>query len=145
MSTDRINMHASIAPAFIGGPKAALESMPQSDPPMLVSAASKARVQSLISSSLAGGAYLIHGTVQTELTEENPSSIRFAPVIIGDSKDEDAIWQEECFASLAACRVVESDEEAVLVANSGGYGLSAAIFTEDLQKGFKLAKKLESG
>lgn len=55
------------------------------------------------------------------------------------------IWQEEAFAPLAACIIVNSDEEAVDMANRGGYGLSAAVFTEDLRKGLKIAKRLESG
>jgi acyl-CoA reductase-like NAD-dependent aldehyde dehydrogenase len=40
--------------------------------------------------------------------------------------------------------IVDDDDEAVRVANRGGYGLSAAIFTEDLRKGLSLARKLES-
>lgn len=144
MSTDRIVLHSAIAPAFLAALKAALSSAPSSDAPTLVSAASKARVQSLVASSLAAGAHLIHGSVDAE-PEGKASSIRLAPVVVGGAGDEDPLWLEESFASLAACRVVSSDEEAVQVANSGGYGLSAAVFTEDLRRGFRLAKKLESG
>jgi acyl-CoA reductase-like NAD-dependent aldehyde dehydrogenase len=145
MSTDRIILHSAIAPSFLEALKSALSFTPPSEPPTIVSAASKLRVQSLIASSLAGGAHFIHGSVEAASNEDKASSIRLAPVIIGGAKDEDPLWQEESFASLAACRVVQSDEEAVRVANSGGYGLSAAIFTEDLRRGFRLAKKLESG
>jgi acyl-CoA reductase-like NAD-dependent aldehyde dehydrogenase len=67
------------------------------------------------------------------------------PVILGGAKEGMRVWQEELFASLAACMTVNNDDEAVTVANRGGYGLSAAIFTEDLRKGLSLAKKLESG
>ena len=41
--------------------------------------------------------------------------------------------------------IVNSDEEAIEIANRGGYGLSAAVFTEDLRKGLRIAKRLESG
>lgn len=68
-----------------------------------------------------------------------------APVVLGGAKESMKLWQDENFASLAACMIVDSDDEAVSVANKGGYGLSAAIFTEDLRKGFKLAKRVESG
>ncbi|OAF62686.2 hypothetical protein VC83_00815 [Pseudogymnoascus destructans] len=145
MSTDRIILHSAIAPAFLAALKSALSSAPPSDAPTLVSAASKARVQALVTSSLAAGAHLIHGSVDAAESDEKASSIRLAPVVVGGAGDEDPLWLEELFASLAACRVVSSDEEAVEVANSGGYGLSAAVFTEDLRRGFKLAKKLESG
>ena len=55
------------------------------------------------------------------------------------------VWQDESFASLASCMIVNDDEEAVRIANKGGYGLSAAVFTEDLRKGLSLARKIESG
>lgn len=55
------------------------------------------------------------------------------------------MWNDESFAPLAACLTVGIDDEAVALANQGGYGLSAAIFTEDLRKGFALAKRIESG
>jgi acyl-CoA reductase-like NAD-dependent aldehyde dehydrogenase len=145
MSTDRIVLHSAIAPAFLAALKAALSSDPPSEAPTLVSAASKARVQSLVSSSLAAGAHLIHGSVDAAEPEGKASSIRLAPIVVGGAGDEDPLWLEESFASLAACRVVSSDEEAVRVANSGGYGLSAAVFTEDLRRGFRIAKMLESG
>lgn len=56
-----------------------------------------------------------------------------------------AVWQDEMFAPVAACMTFENEDEAVSLANKGGYGLSAAVFTEDLRKGFAIAKKLESG
>lgn len=68
-----------------------------------------------------------------------------APVVLGGIKEDMKVWQEEAFASLAACMIVDSDEEAVKIANSSGFGLSAAVFTEDLRKGFAIAKRLQSG
>ena len=55
------------------------------------------------------------------------------------------LWQDELFAPLAALVTVENDDDAVAIANKTGYGLSASIFTEDLRKGFALAKRIESG
>jgi acyl-CoA reductase-like NAD-dependent aldehyde dehydrogenase len=68
-----------------------------------------------------------------------------APVLLGGVKEDMEVWQEEAFASLAACMMVNSDEEAIRIANSSGYGLSAAVFTEDLRKGLAIAKKIQSG
>jgi acyl-CoA reductase-like NAD-dependent aldehyde dehydrogenase len=66
-------------------------------------------------------------------------------LILGGVKQDMEIWQEENFASVASCMIVESDEEAIRIANSGGYGLSAAVFTEDLRKGLAIARKIQSG
>jgi acyl-CoA reductase-like NAD-dependent aldehyde dehydrogenase len=40
---------------------------------------------------------------------------------------------------------INSDEEAIELANDTDYGLSAAIYTEDLRWGLRLAKKIKSG
>lgn len=146
MSTDRIILHSSIASAFIDALEAALQADADNTsepPPTLVNAASKSRVEAIISSALEAGAHLIHGSVNEQKSSAN--GVRMAPVLLGGIKEDMPIWQEEVFASVAACMVVDSDEEAVKIANSGGYGLSAAVFTEDLRKGLAMAKKIQSG
>lgn len=101
----------------------------------------------MIATAIDSGAQIIQGSVDTDtsIDASSATSVRMGPVIFENVKQDSAIWQDESFASLAAVMVVDSDDEAVRVANEGGYGLSAAIFTEDLRKGFKLAKTIESG
>lgn len=145
MATDRIVLHSSIASEFIAALKKALESTANESNslPTLVTAASKARVEAVIESAISSGAHLIHGSLAQN--KDGDSSVRMAPIILGGAKEGMTLWQEEAFAPVAACMIVNDDEEAVKIANQGGYGLSAAIFTEDLRKGFALAKKIESG
>ncbi|KFZ03079.1 hypothetical protein V502_11257 [Pseudogymnoascus sp. VKM F-4520 (FW-2644)] len=148
MSTDRIIVHSAIAPAFMNAIKGALDASASqtSEPPTLVSTASKTRVQGMVADALASGAHLIHGSVDIDSSPStSATSVRMAPIFIGDVNEKSALWQDEAFASLAAIRIVDSDADAVRIANQGGYGLSASIFTEDLRKGFKLAKQIESG
>ena len=148
MSTDRIIVHSAIAPTFMSAIKGALDaSAKQSpEPPTLVSSDSKARVQAIVTDALASGAHLIHGSLDTDSSPStSATSVRMAPIFIGDVNENSALWQDEAFASIAAIRIVDSDADAVRIANQGGYGLSASIFTEDLRKGFKLAKQIESG
>lgn len=146
MATDRILVHSSIAPVFIEALKEALTSSvdPASQPPTLVNMASKARVSNLVKDALAGGAHLIHGSVDHD-SAQSDNGVRMAPVLLGGVNEKMAAWQEEAFASLAACMIVESDEEAIKIANGSGYGLSAAVFTEDLRKGLAMARKIQSG
>lgn len=148
MATDRILVHSSIAPAFVDALKGALQSMsdPSSQPPTLVNVASKARVQRLIEGAIEAGAHVIHGSVAAESdAAQLDSGVRMPPVLLGGVKEDMTVWQEEAFASLAACMVVDSDDEAIRIANSSGYGLSAAVFTEDLRKGLAMARKIQSG
>jgi acyl-CoA reductase-like NAD-dependent aldehyde dehydrogenase len=151
MATDRILVNASIAPAFMDALKSALNANadPTSPPPTLVNTASKTRIEGLISSALSSGAHLIHGpdaaSASSSSDTQTDSSVRMAPVLLGGVKEDMPVWQDEAFASLAACMVVASDEEAVRIANSSGYGLSASVFTEDLRRGLAMAKKIQSG
>ncbi|KAL4814145.1 aldehyde dehydrogenase domain-containing protein [Aspergillus spinulosporus] len=148
MATDRILVHSSIAPTFVEALKNALQSMsdPSSEPPTLVNVASKARVQRLIESALEAGAHIIHGSVTADSDATNSDSgVRMPPVLLGGVREDMAVWQDEAFASLAACMVFDTEEEAIRIANSSGYGLSAAVFTQDLRKGLAMAKKIQSG
>ena len=146
MSTDRILLHYSIAGTFIEELKKALRESSTDEAPTLVTAASKARVEAMIASALDSGAHVVHGAFEKPtVPPETLPSVRMGPLVLGGVNDDMRIWKEEAFASLAICRVVESEEEAVKIANTGGYGLSAAVFTEDLRKGLAMAKKIESG
>lgn len=150
MATDRIIVNKAIAPDFIGAMKGALTAIAkESDlPPTLVSAASKARVQKVIADALSSGAELIHGEVESnEQTpqQQNGCPVYMGPVILGKPKEDTSLWKDELFAPLAAVMTVDNNDEAVAEANNTGYGLSASIFTEDLRKGFALAKRIESG
>lgn len=146
MSTDRIIVHASVVEKFIEALKVAADP-PTTDAapekPTIVSAASKARVQQLISSSLSSGARILLGSATDEGSSD--AGVRVTPTILDNVDETMAVWNDEAFAPLAACMTVESDEQAVALANRGGYGLSASVFTEDLRKGLALAKKIESG
>ncbi|KAJ5290956.1 hypothetical protein N7478_000207 [Penicillium angulare] len=145
MATDRILVHSTIAPAFIEALQKALASGADASslPPTLVNTASKSRVESLISSAVASGAHFISGSAETKVPSD--SGVRMAPSILGGVKEDMSLWQEESFASVAACMIFDSEDEAIRLANSSGYGLSASVFTEDLRKGLAMAKRIQSG
>ncbi len=69
----------------------------------------------------------------------------FQPTILADVSEEMPAFKEETFGPLAAVIKVSSVEEAVRVANNTRYGLSASIFTRDIERAKKLAKDFESG
>lgn len=149
MSTDRIIIHADIADQFLETLKATFTNLASSAsaPPYLVNAASKSRLQGVVSKALSEGASsLLGGTEQLKPKQEDETSpVIFAPMIIGDIKEDMALWREENFGPVAAYRIAKSDEEAIAIANNTEYGLAAAVFTQDLRKGFSIAKQLESG
>ncbi|OQD73930.1 hypothetical protein PENDEC_c013G05268 [Penicillium decumbens] len=145
MATDRILVHSSIAAAFTEALKTALAAGADASalPPTLVNTASKARVEALIFNAVASGAHFISGSAETNVPQD--AGVRLAPVILGGVKEDMAVWQEEAFASVAAFMVFDTEGEAIRLANSSGYGLSAFVFTSDLRRGLAMAKKIQSG
>ena len=69
----------------------------------------------------------------------------YAPTIFTDVTDEMRIAQEEIFGPVVAIMPVASYEEAVKVANSTEYGLSSAIYTQDVNLSFRAVEDLEAG
>ncbi|KGO78322.1 Aldehyde dehydrogenase, N-terminal [Penicillium italicum] len=144
MATDRILVHTSILPAFTEALQKALAAGAAASalPPTLVNTASKTRVEALIASAVSAGANFISESADSIPTD---SGVRMAPAVLGGVREDMALWQEESFASVAACMPFDSEDEAIRLANGGGYGLSASVFTEDLRRGLAMARRIQSG
>ncbi|KAK4939481.1 hypothetical protein LTR66_015003 [Elasticomyces elasticus] len=56
-----------------------------------------------------------------------------------------AVMKEETFGPVIPVMKVGSDEEAVRWMNDSDYGLTASIWTKNLEEGGKLLKQLEAG
>lgn len=144
MATDRILVHTSILPAFTEALQKALAAGAAASalPPTLVNTASKTRVEALIANAVSAGAHFISGCADSIPTD---SGVRMAPAVLGGVKEDMALWQEESFASVAACMPFDNEDEAIRLANGSGYGLSASVFTEDLRRGLAMARRIQSG
>jgi acyl-CoA reductase-like NAD-dependent aldehyde dehydrogenase len=55
------------------------------------------------------------------------------------------IYGEESFGPVKPIIRVADDEEAIAVANDTEYGLSAAVFSADIQRAMAVAARIESG
>ena len=79
---------------------------------------------------LAGGN--VHGTV-------------YEATLVADVPEDSELARHETFGPVAAIEVVDSAEEAVERANATTYGLSSGILTQDTDRGFELAQRIEAG
>ncbi|MBW3623353.1 MAG: aldehyde dehydrogenase family protein [Armatimonadetes bacterium] len=68
-----------------------------------------------------------------------------APTVLDEVKPDSTVAQEEVFGPVLAVIRVKDFDEAVRVANNVKFGLSASIFTRDLNKALAAADKLEAG
>ncbi len=143
MSTERLIVHKDVADEFSQKLSARAALLTTGDPRnevllgSLVSLDAAEKMNQLIQDALAKGANLtagggIKGTmVEATLLDNVTSKMR--------------IYQEESFGPVKSIIRVKSVEEAIHVANDTEYGLSAAVFTRDIQRALQVANHIESG
>ncbi|KAK4464187.1 aldehyde dehydrogenase domain-containing protein [Cladorrhinum samala] len=143
MSTERILVHKNVRAEFEKKLVAAIDTVFGSgaDAPVLINSLAVAKNKKLIEDALAKGASLLYGDSGAQ--ESTPTRMR--PVVINGATAEMDIYQTESFGPSVALYEVETEEEALRIANDTEYGLSSAVFTEDLRRGLRFAKEIETG
>jgi acyl-CoA reductase-like NAD-dependent aldehyde dehydrogenase len=68
-----------------------------------------------------------------------------APQVLTDVTHHMRIMKEESFGPVVGIMSVASDEEAITLMNDSEYGLTAAIFTKDIEQGIALGEQIETG
>ena len=69
----------------------------------------------------------------------------FEPTVLGDVKHEMKVVREEVFGPAAPVIIVEGEEEAIAEANNSEFGLGASIWTNNLERGIRLGRQIQSG
>ena len=69
----------------------------------------------------------------------------FAPAVVLHPKETMKVLQEEVFGPIAPIIVVDSEDEAIRIANATEYGLGASIWSRDLARAERVAGRIEAG
>ena len=69
----------------------------------------------------------------------------YSPAVLTGITPEMRAYREELFGPVAVMYSVNSDDEALTLANDSDYGLGGAVFSTDTQRAEKIAQRLESG
>ena len=67
------------------------------------------------------------------------------PTVIESTSTQEPVWREEVFGPVVAVMAFDDEEEAITLANDTEYGLSGSIFTNDLGRGLRVARRVEAG
>lgn len=95
------------------------------------------RAKSLISEAKANGSNIaLEGTIEGNI---------ITPYIFRDIDNNSTLAQTELFSPVVSIIKAETDEEAINIANDTEYGLSAALFTNDIESGKKYVLQIDSG
>ena len=106
----------------------------------LIDEKSRAGVHSLVADAVAKGAKVLTGG-------EIPTGegYFYPPTVLANVPANAEILKEEIFGPVAPVITFKTEDEAVKLANNTEYGLIAYAFTENLNRGLRLAERLEVG
>jgi acyl-CoA reductase-like NAD-dependent aldehyde dehydrogenase len=138
----RILVQRSAYDEFVGRLEEAVKEMRVIDPadddsdmgPM-VSAAQRDSVQRYIDGA------------EVAFTGSRPDGAGFwlPPTVVESTSTDEAVWREEVFGPVVAVMPFDDEAEAVALANDTEYGLSGSIFTNDLGRALRVARRVEAG
>jgi succinate-semialdehyde dehydrogenase/glutarate-semialdehyde dehydrogenase len=93
-----------------------------------------------IEQAKAAGARIVYGGRRIE----RPGFF-LEPTIITDIAEENPLYQQEAFGPVLSFYVVDSEKEAIRLANDTRYGLGAFVFDADLAHAKEVAAQIEAG
>jgi betaine-aldehyde dehydrogenase len=67
------------------------------------------------------------------------------PAVLLDVDVKDRVWREEVFGPVVCIRPFDNEDEMLREVNASPYGLSGSIWTNDLKRALRVARRVESG
>ncbi|KAM5434403.1 mitochondrial aldehyde dehydrogenase [Microsporum canis] len=151
-ATSRLLVHEGIYDQFVAKFKEAIASTSKIGDPFAedtfqgpqVTKAQYDRVLSYIETGKSEGATLATGGVPHQKVG-NGKGYFIEPTVFTNVTDNMAIYREEVFGPFAVIASFKTEEEALTKANDTTYGLGAAVFTQNIERGHRVACGIEAG
>lgn len=143
MSTERIVVQRSVADEFRQKLAETAEKLFGKDAPalVLVNTAAVAKNKKLVADAVSRGATLLFGDANA--SESVNTGMR--PIVVDGVTKEMDMYATESFGPTVSLFVVDTEDEAIALANDTEYGLTAALYTNNLFRGLRVAKQINSG
>jgi len=116
-----------------------------SDLGALVSEAHLKKVLSYVNLAKEEGGKILTGGNQIKLDNRLSTGYYMEPTVIVGLDEKCRTNQEEIFGPVVTIMPFDSEDEAIQLANSTGYGLSATIWTENLKRAHRVSHQVKSG
>jgi len=147
---ERIYAHASVYNEVVAG-IAKLGSLyklgnpldPKTNLGPMIKPASADFVREQIHQAIAAGAVAHVDTSEFEL--DQPGSAYLSPQVLSNVDHSMSVMVEESFGPVVGIMQVQDDAEAIRLMNDSPYGLTAAIWTEDVEAAERIAAELQTG
>jgi benzaldehyde dehydrogenase (NAD) len=144
-ATGRHIVHRSVADEYIGLLAQKAKKLRTGDPYRtdvelgpIVNERQIQRVDDIVQRSIAsGGARLVEGGTYEGLF--------YRPTVLADVHLDAPAWTDEIFGPVAPVVTFASDDEAIELANSSEYGLSAGVYSRSISRGLSIAQRIRAG
>jgi succinate-semialdehyde dehydrogenase/glutarate-semialdehyde dehydrogenase len=106
----------------------------------LVDEQAREKVASLVQDAVSRGARVVAGGGPLD----GPGYF-YSPTVLRDVPPAARMAHEEIFGPVAPVSVFDEEEQALAMANDTDYGLVAYVYTQDLDRAFRVAERLQTG
>lgn len=112
----------------------------------VVSAAHRAKIESYVElAAREGGKLRCGGRRPADLPPRCRDGFFFEPTVITDLPIDCRVMREEVFGPVVTVTPFASEDEVVALANGTDYGLAASLWTRDLPRAHRVARRIQSG
>jgi len=147
VAAKRIIVVDKVADAFLTQFKAALAALQPGDPfdakttlgPLCSEGSLKGLLEQ-VDTAVAHGAKAVLGGKRLD----RPGAFIEASILTNVKPDNPA-YKQEFFGPVALFFPVKNEDEAIKLANDSPYGLGGSVFTEDIERGKRVARRIETG
>lgn len=151
MTGSRILVQRQIADAVRKGLAARLEAVrpgPAADAGShmgpLIDKAAVARVNGLVEAAIAAGAQpIVRGGPSRDSALAGGAF--YQPTLLEVANSQLPIVREETFGPVQTLQVFDTEEEAIALVNDSDYGLSACVWSRDIDRPIRVARRLQAG
>jgi aldehyde dehydrogenase (NAD+) len=105
---------------------------------------SRDRIDGMVQAAIAEGATLATGGVTVDI-DDCAGGAFYAPTILTGVRPDHRIAREEVFGPVLSVIDVDGLDEAIDVVNDSVYGLSAAIYTRDINAALQATQRIDTG
>ena len=146
-SANRFHVHERVAAEFaeklaarIGELKVGRGTEPDVKVGPLIDDNQRSKVAELVEDAVSKGATVAVGGHRVD-----GAGYFYEPTVLTDVPDNAELLREEIFGPVAPVRGFSSEDEAIAWANDTEYGLVAYVFTQDIDRAFRVIEKLDTG